>query len=351
MCKSVPQMDATLTLTRTSLRPKAGIFTSRTSAPGADAGLTTAIIEEGMSDTLRVPIRTQNISFYHCGTLGFAASMMHRSDSRNYYSPLQKRQNSKIFPIGFGTTQRATSDATTTPIPMPLKISRSMRLPLIRRFLRRRAVLFRDLLRRRSLLPRQCSIRLRRHALVILRLSPRDAEAFPFAGAQMFGQKHDLASVIGIVRDLPIDCLQDGVRFIPDGYGVHYVFRREGVDCGKDAIPSFFPQFHHVGSGGRAGPFEFLVAETIGLFAVCGEEIGETRTHVARHVLDEDGNRVGLRVDGDEEIFIFQLRHCRFRQALIAAHLAASFFEIVSCCGLRYFGGLLHRWLYFKPRE
>src|ERR1700689_2800670 len=35
MCRSVPQMEATFTLTRTSLRPKAGILTSRISAPGA----------------------------------------------------------------------------------------------------------------------------------------------------------------------------------------------------------------------------------------------------------------------------------------------------------------------------
>src|SRR6516165_7957955 len=35
-------MDATLTFTRTSLRPKPGTLTSRTSAPGAASGLTTA---------------------------------------------------------------------------------------------------------------------------------------------------------------------------------------------------------------------------------------------------------------------------------------------------------------------
>src|SRR4030095_7257606 len=42
MCRSVPQIDATLTLTRTSVRPKPGILTSRTSTPGAASGLTTA---------------------------------------------------------------------------------------------------------------------------------------------------------------------------------------------------------------------------------------------------------------------------------------------------------------------
>src|SRR3981081_2193269 len=42
MWRSVPQMEATLTLTRTSVRPYLGILTSRISAPGAASGLTTA---------------------------------------------------------------------------------------------------------------------------------------------------------------------------------------------------------------------------------------------------------------------------------------------------------------------
>src|SRR6266446_10993163 len=44
MCKSVPQMDATLTLTRTSVGPNAGTLTSRISAPGAGWAFTTACI-------------------------------------------------------------------------------------------------------------------------------------------------------------------------------------------------------------------------------------------------------------------------------------------------------------------
>src|ERR1700687_1866160 len=48
MCRSVPQMEATFTLTRTSVRPKTGILTSRISAPGAASGLTTASMVLGM---------------------------------------------------------------------------------------------------------------------------------------------------------------------------------------------------------------------------------------------------------------------------------------------------------------
>src|ERR1035438_6690696 len=42
MCRSVPQMDAILTLTSTSVRPNCGLGTSRISMPGAGVGLTTA---------------------------------------------------------------------------------------------------------------------------------------------------------------------------------------------------------------------------------------------------------------------------------------------------------------------
>src|ERR1035437_2060279 len=42
MWRSVPQMDAILTLTSTSVRPNCGLGTSRISMPGADVGLTTA---------------------------------------------------------------------------------------------------------------------------------------------------------------------------------------------------------------------------------------------------------------------------------------------------------------------
>src|SRR3979411_861878 len=49
MCRSVPQMDATFTLTRTSLPPKAGTLTSRISAPGAAFAFTTASILSDMN--------------------------------------------------------------------------------------------------------------------------------------------------------------------------------------------------------------------------------------------------------------------------------------------------------------
>src|SRR5579863_3824916 len=60
MCRSVPQMDATFTLTSTSVRPKAGIFTSRTSAPGAACGLTTACIVPAMNATYQDQLKNDS---------------------------------------------------------------------------------------------------------------------------------------------------------------------------------------------------------------------------------------------------------------------------------------------------
>src|SRR5579875_691640 len=53
MCTSVPQMEATLTLTRTSVRPNLGLGTSRISVPGADSGFTTASMVFGMKMAFR----------------------------------------------------------------------------------------------------------------------------------------------------------------------------------------------------------------------------------------------------------------------------------------------------------
>src|ERR1700751_757896 len=65
MCRSVPQMEATFTFTRTSVRPKPGILTSRISVPGLGSGFTTASMEGDMGTTLLLSARAQNSSFYH----------------------------------------------------------------------------------------------------------------------------------------------------------------------------------------------------------------------------------------------------------------------------------------------
>src|SRR6476469_3733016 len=55
MWRSVPQMDATFTLTKTSVRPKLGTLTCRISAPGAGSGFTTANIVLGILKISKEP--------------------------------------------------------------------------------------------------------------------------------------------------------------------------------------------------------------------------------------------------------------------------------------------------------
>src|ERR1700722_7398491 len=66
MCRSVPQMDATLTLTKTSFGPNPGTLTSRISAPGAAFAFTTAIIVSAMrpafTDKFRFKTKTLDSS-------------------------------------------------------------------------------------------------------------------------------------------------------------------------------------------------------------------------------------------------------------------------------------------------
>src|ERR1700757_1914638 len=58
MCRSVPQMEATFTFTKTSVRPNPGTFTSRTSAPGAASGLTTASMVPAIIGTYQLDAKT-----------------------------------------------------------------------------------------------------------------------------------------------------------------------------------------------------------------------------------------------------------------------------------------------------
>src|SRR5205814_10577186 len=73
---------------------------------------------------------------------------------------------------------------------------------------------------------------------------------------------------------------------------------------------------------------KFLVAITVGLFAVAGQEVEEARTHVTRQMLDEYGDAIGFVIELQKKIFIAQLHESAFRQALVSAQAAQGFLEI-----------------------
>src|SRR6202040_1757576 len=99
MCRSVPQMDATFTLTKTSFRPKAGILTSRISAPGAASGLTTASIVDG----IRIPYEfRRRYKTYDSSTAGATLRLTHGFDRlrRNGFELLRlASRNAEAFPL------------------------------------------------------------------------------------------------------------------------------------------------------------------------------------------------------------------------------------------------------------
>jgi len=121
----------------------------------------------------------------------------------------------------------------------------------------------------------------------------------------MLGEKYDLANVIGIVGKLPVDGLEHGVRFGPDGDGALHIFGPERFDRREHARPARFPQAHDIGASGFGRQFEFLVAMAIRLLAIGSKKISGSRTHVASQMLHDDGDGIRLGVKSDEQFFVF----------------------------------------------
>lgn len=51
-----------------------------------------------------------------------------------------------------------------------------------------------------------------------LALAARHAQVLPLRAAQVLGQLHELAHMVGIVRHLPLHGRQHGVRLAPNGH-------------------------------------------------------------------------------------------------------------------------------------
>src|SRR5579863_6289816 len=163
------------------------------------------------------------------------------------------------------------------------------------------------------------------------RLSAWNAERLPFARSEMLGQENDLASVLGVVRDLPIHRLQDGMGLAANCDRAHDVLWLKAFDGREHACPTLFPPAHDIRTGSGRCHFEFLIAIAVWLLAIGGQEVGEPRAHVARQMLDEDGDRIRLWIERYEQLFVFQLSDGALCQAFVPTELATGFIEIVSC--------------------
>src|ERR1700674_3053598 len=123
----------------------------------------------------------------------------------------------------------------------------------------------------------------------------------------MLGQKNNLPDMRRVVRNLAIDRLQNGVRFAANHHSARHIFRFERVYRAEDTSPAFVPPAHYVSPRGRATHLKLAIAETVGLFAVAGEEVGEARPHIACQVLYKNGNGIRLRIKRQEKVVIPKL--------------------------------------------
>ena len=60
--------------------------------------------------------------------------------------------------------------------------------------------------------------------LVFFRFTPGNAERLPFRAVHVLCKKDDLPNVLSIVRERPIECLQDRVFFAPYGNDLQQIF-------------------------------------------------------------------------------------------------------------------------------
>ena len=152
-------------------------------------------------------------------------------------------------------------------------------------------------------------------------LAAGDAERIPFAGfggGHVFGGEDDLSDVHGIVGELAVDGLHDRVRFVADHHFAAEIAFLERFERVEDVLPAGTPDGHELFARFRS-VFEFGVAIAIGFFAVGGEKVAPARAHVADHVLDDDGDGVGFRIERGEKIFVGALIHGALGKCFVVA--------------------------------
>ena len=96
---------------------------------------------------------------------------------------------------------------------------------------------------------------------------------------------------------------------------------------GKYAVPARLPELHQLVAAGRR-IVEFPVAMPIRFLAVGGEEVGPTRAHVPRHVLDDGGDRVHLRVEHGDQLLVGDLFDRGFGSFLVMAKQRQSILDV-----------------------
>src|SRR5215510_15646284 len=106
------------------------------------------------------------------------------------------------------------------------------------------------------------------HLVDLFGLAARHAERFPVGRFQMFGQEDYLTDMRGVVSQLAIDRLEDGVRLMADYHGLHHVFGTQRLNRVEDMSPTPLPPLYHFGAFSIRVNDELLVAAPVRFLAV-----------------------------------------------------------------------------------
>lgn len=158
----------------------------------------------------------------------------------------------------------------------------------------------------------------------------RDAQCLPFLTREMLGKEHNLSDVVGIMADLAIDSLHHRMRFRANGDGSSEIRIGERIQGIETDFPARLPQFDEISPGLRRS-LKFGVAVAIRFLTIGSQEIGPAGTHVAGHVLYDDGDGVGLRVEGGKEVVIGALLDGAIAEPLVITQKIASILGVGRC--------------------
>src|SRR5271166_2230542 len=339
MCRSVPHMDAILTLTSTSVGPNCGLGTSRISVPGAGSGFTTASIVSGMraapppqNAAVRQPsmdkravgkrtslARPEALSarlLARSANIGIAMSVVEdaRKVMQDLIAPELRALSARLDAVEkrldaidkrfdgvdkrFDSVDRKFEDVerrrrTAPPGPVTPHGHADGRpwLPAsqieggqgnVDRVTALEEEQDETAVAVRSPLTLSLALLLRHPCIVLLALVPGNAQGLPLRALPVLRQKDDLPDVIRVVRNLAVDGLEHGMRLAANGDGALQVLGMKRIDGLKDHLPILFPRAEHFFALSLGVHDKFAVAMAVGLLAVAGQKISEAGAHVAR---------------------------------------------------------------------
>src|SRR5947209_12524052 len=110
--------------------------------------------------------------------------------------------------------------------------------------------------------------------------APRHGERLPVVRGEVLGQEDDLADVVAVVGELPVDGLDDAVGLGADEDGHRQVLLAQGGQRLEETAPPFLPAGQELGAGGARGQHELGVAVAVTTRAEL--PLAEVDAHVAR---------------------------------------------------------------------